>query len=124
MSIQTDYLNRTIWCKVAPSPIHGVGVFAVRDILKGQQLTDYYGGVFPFYTLSREEFKELIPEVSELVSQRTIFRDELPLTFMSPNSNQIMQTFMNHSDDANSDGKFALRDIKKGEEVTENYHKL
>jgi hypothetical protein len=31
---------------------------------------------------------------------------------------------MNHSEDANSDGEFALRDIKKGEEVTENFKKL
>jgi len=31
---------------------------------------------------------------------------------------------MNHSSDANSDGHIALRDIKKGEEITENYNRL
>lgn len=35
------YLNKTVWCKLGPSKIHGVGVFAIRDILKGQKLTDF-----------------------------------------------------------------------------------
>lgn len=45
-------------------------------------------------------------------------------TFYSPNSDQFLQAFMNHSDKPNSDGHEAIRDIKAGEEVTEDFTTL
>ncbi len=119
-----EYLNETVFCKLAPSPIDGIGVFAIRDIPKGQQLTDCYGtNPHPFpYTV--ENFDGLVPEVAELIKQRTEFRPDKPLTFLSPNYFQIFQAYMNNSDTPNSDGRVALRDIKKGEEITENYKSL
>ncbi len=117
-------LNDTVFCKLAPSPLDGVGVFAIRDIPEGQELTDYNGGDLHYHTLTSEEFGGLVPEVRDLIEERTIFMKDKPITFVSPNCNQLFQFFMNHSDTPNSNGRKALRDIKKGEEITENYKTL
>ncbi len=116
-------LNDSTFCRLAPSPIHGIGVFAIRDIPKGQELTDCYGSL-RHYILSKKEFDGLVPEVRELIKERTIFIKGKPLAFFSPNCNQMLQHFMNHSETPNSNGRYALVDIKKGEEITENYENL
>lgn len=73
--------------------------------------------------MSIEEFKEKVhPEIQNLVLDRLFISEGIdPFIFQSPNRDCIIQSFMNHSDEANSDGEFALRDIKAGEEVTENF---
>lgn len=115
------YLNKTVYCTLGASPIKGVGVFAIRDIPEGQELTDYYGQDIPVYGVIPEEFEFISSEVQTLIKQRTIFRKCDVVKFNSPNSLQILEAFMNHSDNPNSDGKFTLRDIKKGEEITKDY---
>ena len=30
-----EHLNKEVYCKLGVSPVHGIGVFAVRDIPKG-----------------------------------------------------------------------------------------
>lgn len=39
----------------------------------------------------------------------------------NPNAEVILQSFMNHSTDPNTNGRITIRDIKKGEELTEDY---
>ncbi len=117
-----EYLNKNVLCTVAPSSIHGVGIFAIQDIKKGQELCNYTEGIITFD--SEEDINKLIPEVKEIVLQRTTFEVGKPLTIISPNREQYLQAYMNHSNSANSDGIKALRDIKKGEEVTEDYRTL
>ena len=124
MTQDPNALNETVFCRLDASPIEGVGVFAIRDINKGQELSNYYGVELEYFWLKDEDLEKLVPEVKLLVSERTLFQKDNDYIFMSPNSNQILQAFMNHSDNANSDGRFALRDIKKGEEVTEDYIKI
>lgn len=110
-------LNDLVWCKIAPSPIHGVGIFAIRDIPKGTELA---GGE---YVYRKDEEETLLPEIRALI-QDHYSHLELMSIMPNPNRDAYLQCFMNHSDDANSDGHHALRDIAKGEEVTENYKKL
>lgn len=116
-----EYLNSTVLAKIAPSPIHGVGVFAIQDIKEGQLICNQQ---FLWFTLSPSEFEQLVPEVQELILQRTLFKKSNPIHFATPNQQQVMQAFMNHSSSANSDGKIALRDIKKGEEITEDFTRI
>lgn len=115
-----EYINNTVFCKLGASPIHNVGVFAIRNIPQGTQLTDYYGGEFKSYSVSEREFELIRPEIAELIKQQTIFEPEM-YRFDSPNSHQILEVFMNHSEEPNSDGKITLRDIKAGEEITKDY---
>lgn len=110
-------LNDVVWCKLAPSPIHGVGVFAIRDIPAGTQLS----GGYKMYAHKGKSF--ILPEIMDLMLDHYCNLDEM-WALPNPNHDVELQCFMNHSEDANSDGHVALRDIKKGEEVTENYKKL
>ena len=124
----TEYLNKTIWARVGVSKIHGVGVIAIRDIPKGQAFTDYnpyhHHTQTPLYLLDENEFKnELVPEIQDLICDRMLWDSKYRvLRFYSPNHEVVLQGFLNHSNTPNTDGHYTLRDIKKGEELTENYN--
>lgn len=126
MNTDADYLNSTVWAKVGVSPIHGVGVIAIRDIPRGTPITDF--NIFhhkiervPFH-MSEEELLKIHPDIQELIFSKTIWPMNVrEYTFYSPNHEVSLQGFLNHSTDPNTDGHVALREIKKGEELTENY---
>ena len=115
-----DYLNQTVWAKLAPSKIHGVGVFAIRDIPKGQKI---FARCDPnTQAIKLDSFDRLLPEIAELIDQRW-FLARKGETFQSPNNDARLISFMNHSDTPNYDkyNDVVLVDIKKGIEITENY---
>lgn len=116
----TQHLNETVWCTLAPSPIHGIGVFALRDIQKGQTL--HCLGTPNQTTLLLTETEGLAPEILALIRQRWPLALEGSL-FQSPNDDARLISFMNHSDTPNYDkyNDTALTDIRKGEEITEDY---
>ena len=121
-------LSATVKCKLAPSEIHGIGVFAIKDIKEGERI---YG--FPkkgdnkprWFTLNYSDLTKLPPEIREIILARwpCVVNNGC---FMSPNYDQRLVSFMNHSDDANYDERSdtALKDIKIGEEITENYRNM
>ena len=118
---QVDELNQRIKVRIAPSPIHGVGVFAIRDILKGEKL---HTGQLPIvYSLPYNHFNKLFPEVRDILLERWP-RIVVGAKFAYPDLN--IQAYMNHSEDANYDNRtdLALRDIKKGEEILEDYRNI
>ena len=121
-----EYLNGSVWVKLAPSNIHGVGVFAIRDIPKDTLITDNSRhDRYPAYVyeLKQHDFKKLIKPIRDLILDRTMFSAAVYLMqFISPNSECYLQDFCNHSDTPNVDTDFvSLRDIKEGEEILENY---
>jgi SET domain-containing protein len=115
---QLKLLNEIVKIRLAPSEIHGVGVFAIRDIRKGEKL---YTDIIPHqFDLPHSKFKQLDEEIKE------ILLGHFPLIvdgshFLYPVAK--MSAFLNHSDDPNYDAREdrALRKIKRGEEVTESY---
>ena len=65
--VQIKILNE--WCKlrVAPSKIHGVGVFALRDIKKGERL---YADIKPeVFNVPYQQFNKLRPEIRDIRKQ-------------------------------------------------------
>ena len=106
-------INDVVWCKLAPSPINGVGVFAIRDIPKGNELA---GGEAEY------PLQEVLPEIMEIIQSHHSETERADFLY-NPNRDVWMQCFVNHSSDPNSDGIRATRDIKKGEEITEDYTK-
>ena len=118
---QVNLLNEVVKIKLAPSAIHGIGVHAMRDIKKGEKL---YTDIIPHQLdLPYKMFKKLDPEISEIIL------GHFPLIvkgshFMYPVTK--MSAYLNHSDTPNYDGKTdkALRNIKKGEEITEDYRTI
>lgn len=113
---QIDYLNETVLATLKPSPIHGIGVFAIQDIKAGES---FVRNTSTFFDIRAKELDELglNPEIKKIILQR---HQELGL-FQSPNCDQNLQAYMNHSPNPNSTGTHAIRDIKTGEEITENY---
>lgn len=116
--IDPQELNDSVWATIKPSKVHGVGVFAIRDIKKDQKL--YFegnGGVW-----LRTDLSKVIPEIRKLILQRwPIEKDGYP--YLSPNDDAVLICFTNHSDKPNYD-KYtdkALKNIKKGEEIFEDY---
>jgi SET domain-containing protein len=126
-----SYLNSTTFCRLGVTP-HGVGVVAIRDIPKGTLLTDYtYVQALKKKNIRDVQIKLkhldlLLPEVKDLILDRTVLLNNHhkngKLRTIPPNYNQVLQMYMNNSDSPNSDGVYAILDIKKGEEITENYN--
>lgn len=115
---QIELLHEIVKIKLAPSPIHGVGVFAIRDIKKGEKV--YTDAIPNQLDLPYAKFKHLSPEIRE------ILLGHFPLIlagshFMYPVTK--MSAYLNHSDTPNYDAKEdkALKKIKAGEEITEDY---
>ena len=118
-------LNATCKLKLAPSKIHGIGVFAIQDFFKGQ-LINAFGSPRPkLYTVPYSSFKKFFPEVRELILSGwpSIINGS---HFFSPIDTTWHIKYMNHSDDPNYDSKtgHALKDIKAGEEITEDYRTM
>ncbi len=114
-------LNETSLVKLAPSQIHGIGVVALRDIKKGEKL--YVDSIPHQYDLPYKKFNKLRAELRDLI----LGQWPLVITgshFLYPVTR--FSAYLNHSDDPNCDAKedVALKDIAKGEEITEDYRKI
>ena len=122
-------LAENVYCKLAPSRISGIGVFAIRDIPEG---TDPFIGAPDevHIKIKEQELKNIDQEVKNLMYDFFILQGD---TFLVPKSglnNINISYYLNHSKKPNMyaspDGNimYALRDIKKGEELTINYSKF
>lgn len=115
---QQNKLNGRVKLRLAQSPIHGVGVFALRDIVKGEKI--YADNMPEVYTLPHSQFRALHKEIRDLLIERwpQILDGS---AFIYPDARML--AYMNHSSTPNYDPKTdtALENIKKGEEVTEDY---
>lgn len=114
-------LNEIVKVRIAPSKVHGVGVVAMRDLKKGEKL--YLDAQFQWLDVPYKKFKELRPEVRELILERW------PLVikgshFVYPDTR--LQAYCNHSDFPNYDNKTdtTLTKIYAGEEITEDYKNI
>ena len=119
-------LNNTVWATLKPSLIQGIGVFAIRDIPKGTKITDHsvYDDPKEIFAIHVKDFDKIEPSIRKLILDRYMFPEEANvLCFYSPNRDANLRSFMNYAEDPNTDGEYALRDIKEGEEITEDYLK-
>lgn len=116
-----DMINDVAKVKLGVSEVHGIGVFAIRDIKKGDRV---YADAMPnMLDLPYDKFKKLNKEAAEMILER------FPMVtqgshFMVPDT--LMQIYMNHSDTPNYDNKTdkALKNIKAGEEIVEDYRAI
>ncbi len=117
-----EALNNTVWARIAPSPLGGVGVFAIRDIPASTVFSDYrLGMIAPQIRISKNELSELHPAIRSLVLDQFLSHNEQCVIASSPNFTVNLRCFMNHSHTPNTNGIKTLVEIKEGEELTEDY---
>ena len=108
---------------LAPSQIHGVGVFTREDIKEGEKI--YASDMSAMFDLPLTYIKKLKKPLQDdiLGMFPHVFKSTMkqPKPFLYPPCPFVM--FMNHSSEPNFNSKddTALRDIKSGEEITEDY---
>lgn len=119
--------NDIVRTQLRPSSIHGIGVFALRDLKKGDKL---YADVVPNASdLPYSKLKKLRPEVKQAILNAwpNIINGA---HFLYPVTKT--NAFINHSDTPNYDinNDEIITDVKAGEEITmdyrlyQNYNKL
>lgn len=123
---QMELLNSVAKVRVGPSKIHGVGVYAMRDLKKGEKMNlDAMSQWLdlPYKYFTKKGAKGLRPEVAQLLLERwpQIVNGS---HFVYPDTR--MQAFMNHSDFPNYDAKtdVTLCKLYAGEELTEDYRQI
>ena len=120
-----DHLRDDVYCKLGVSGIHGIGVFAIRDIPKGtaplRSMVSNKGIKF-----SRIELKKVPSSVRKhlsrfcLVEKGRVFAPEIGLNAVN------VSIYLNHSKKPNlrfddKDVLRAVRDIERGDELTIDY---
>ncbi len=131
-------LENNTFCRVKRSSLHGVGLFAIRDIDEGVNPFVKVNPVGPLIIeLSEEELETLSDEVRSYVKD-FFAKDEngkYPVLCNGMNALDIT-FFLNHSNDPNvtADDNYVgldtyspyktIKKIKKGEELTQNYKEM
>lgn len=100
--------------EVKPSEIHGLGLYTLEDLKKGQALWKKHPIMDQMIAI---RVIESLPEQARDHMYRYTWRDDDGNFLISLDNDK----FMNHSEDPNTDGDNALCDIKAGEELTSCY---
>jgi len=118
-------------CKLKPSKIEGVGVFAIKDIPKGK---NPFPGIKngKWHKFQMKDLKKLDKEVLKLVDDFFVIEEDGEVYIPETGLNGIdISFFLNNSKNPNlkiiEDGKTealnfkTIKSIKKGEELTVSY---
>lgn len=119
-------LGTDTYVMLKPSPVHGIGVFAIRDIPKGCR-TIFSQGVGEWVRLSFDEVEQLPAHARNLIETYCLY-DETHY-FVPDYGFKLMDLvlYLNHSSSPNiislSDGDFfeAIVDIPAGTELLVDY---
>lgn len=119
-------LQADTYVMLKPSPVHGIGVFAIKDIPKGCR-TIFSQGVGEWIKLSFEEVEQLPEHSRNLIATYCLYDEEN--YFVPDYGFKLMDLvlYLNHSAEPNvasiNDGEYfeALREIRVGEELLVNY---
>ena len=122
-------LQHETYIALQPSPVHGIGVFAICDIPKGCKniFSKDTGG---WIQLSMAEAEQLPAHVREFIE--TYYLYDADHYFIPDHGCKVMDmaNYLNHSNTPNimsvDDGSYfeATRDIKSGEELLVDYRKI
>lgn len=119
------------WVMIKPSPIEGIGVFALQDIPKGcRSMFSKANDQEQWISISKAEVENLPPHAKALIGNYCLYDEE---NYFVPDygfKKMDLVNFLNHSDTPNiisvNDGEFfeATRDIKQGEELVIDYGEI
>jgi len=119
-------LHHHTFAMLKPSPLHGIGVFAITEIKMGERkiFSDYE---CDWIEVSKEEVDALPQHARDLVENHCLFNETH--YYIPEYGFKIfdLAVYLNHSDQPNlisiNDGEFfeAIRDINVGEELLVDY---
>jgi SET domain-containing protein len=119
-------LNHHTYVMIKPSSLHGIGVFAIRDIPKGTR-NIFSNGIGEWIKVSKEEVNALPQHAKDLIENHCLF-DEGNYFIPDYGFKLVdLVIYLNHSDTPNvisiNDGEQfeAIVDIKCGEELLVDY---
>lgn len=121
-------LSSNTFVMLKPSPIEGVGVFAITDIPKGcRQMFSQPDAAEEWITISKKEIETLPGHAQFLVGNYCLYDDNNYFVPAHGFKKMDVSLFLNHSDTPNiisiNDGDYfeTIRDIKEGEELLIDY---
>ena len=119
-------LAASTYVMIKPSPLHGIGVFAIRDIPKGTK-NIFSKGVGDWIKVSKEEVDALPQHSKDLIANHCLFDEDH--YFIPDYGFKLVDLviYLNHSETPNvislNEGEEfeAIRDIANGEELLVDY---
>jgi SET domain-containing protein len=119
-------LHQDTYVMIKPSPLHGIGVFAIRDIPKGTRNL-FSQGVGEWIKLTIAEVEALPKHSRDLVENHCLFDEDYYYVPDYGFKLVDLVVYLNHSDTPNvisiNEGEYfeATRDIAAGEELLLDY---
>lgn len=119
-------LCHNTFVRLQPSPLHGIGVFAIIDIPQNCK-NIFSSEQGEWHTLSMLEFHELPAHARHLVENYCLFDEHNYYVPANGFKQMDLSLFLNHSDQPNimsvNDGEYfvSLREIAIGEELLVDY---
>ena len=126
-----EELSGNTWVMIKPSPIEGIGVFALQQIPKGcRSMFSKANEQEQWIPVSKSEVENLPAHAKALIENYCLYDEE---NYFIPDygfKKMDLVNFLNHSDTPNvisiNEGEFfeAIRDIKQGEELFIDYGEI
>ncbi len=124
-------LNGNTWVMIKPSPIEGIGVFALRDIPKGcRAMFSKVDDNEKWISITKIEMNNLPAHAKALIENYCLYDADHYFVPDYGFKKMDLVNFINHSDEPNiisiNDGEFfeAIKDIKIGEELVIDYGEI
>jgi hypothetical protein len=124
------HLKNNVKTELKCSEIHGIGTFAIKDIQKGEEIFPPWTGSSKIFAIPVSEFKTFNTEVQNLIGRYFISKGSQDYVFIRM-TNGINFVFTNVFFNSSypdltkqnmSNAGYALKDIKKGEELLDIYY--
>jgi SET domain-containing protein len=124
-------LSNNTYVMLKPSPIEGIGVFAIRDIPKGcREMFSKPDVNDQWITVSKEEVAALPAHAQFIIGNYCLYDDDNYFVPDNGFKKTDLSLFLNHADTPNiisiNEGDYfeAVRDIKSGEELVIDYGEI
>lgn len=124
-----NHLANNIKTEIAVSPLHGVGVFAIKDIKEGEQVFPIWEGETGIYVVPNEDLDK-IPKPVQYLLHKYFINEECGykiirlfngLNFLYHGFSYCNSAYPNIENINMDINGIALRDIEAGEEILEWY---
>jgi hypothetical protein len=129
-----EYIKNSIYIRLKPSPIAGIGLFAIKDIPKDTYLFDEWTGPTGSYPISQSQLETLDYELKQQILDFFTYSIEFPsdtniyiklingFHWIYTNPYYFINSgFYENKSNVDKETMKTLRLVKKGEELLSNY---